>query len=156
MLKLDPESPGFSRIFSVRDPRSLGSHGIIVTTGSRISKIPWEKENIRSKILQNLGSWILEIQDLGSFLGSWHMSGTDPSLSLTCKGSDWKWLQFFFNSTCKSDYKPYAACPKKNYWIWWPFVTLLWPDLDPDPYLVWNLCSEGIFNSPLRLLWLSF
>ena len=32
---------------------------------------------------------------------------------------------------------------------------LSWPDLDPDPYLVWHLCSQGIFNSPFRLLWLS-
>ena len=33
---------------------------------------------------------------------------------------------------------------------------LSWPDLDPDPCLVWHLCSQGIFTSPLRLLWLSF
>ena len=33
---------------------------------------------------------------------------------------------------------------------------LSWPDLDPDPYLVWRLCSHGIFTSPLRLLWPSF
>ena len=31
-----------------------------------------------------------------------------------------------------------------------------WPDLDPDPYLVWHLCSQGVFTGPLRLLWLSF
>ena len=33
---------------------------------------------------------------------------------------------------------------------------LSWPDLDPDPCLVWHLCSQGIFTSPLRLLWLRF
>ena len=33
---------------------------------------------------------------------------------------------------------------------------LSWSALDPEPYLVWHLCSQGIFNSPLRLVWLSF
>ena len=33
---------------------------------------------------------------------------------------------------------------------------LLWPDLDPDPYLLWQLCSQGILNSPLMSFWLSF
>ena len=40
LLKPDPGSPGPSRIFSVRDPRSLGSHGNVAVAGSKISKIP--------------------------------------------------------------------------------------------------------------------
>ena len=36
------------------------------------------------------------------------------------------------------------------------FRDLLWPDLDPDPCLVWHLCSPGIFSGPLMLLWVSF
>ena len=67
MPKLDPGSPGSNKIFSVRDPRSPGSHGYISVTGSKISRIPGENENIRSKIFQDLGSWILGIQDPGSF-----------------------------------------------------------------------------------------
>ena len=56
LLKLDPGSPGSSKIFSVRDPRSLGSHGNIAVTGSKIFRIPWENENIGSKIPQDPGS----------------------------------------------------------------------------------------------------
>ena len=40
LLKLDPGSPGSSKIFSVRDPRSLGSHGNIAVAGSKIFRIP--------------------------------------------------------------------------------------------------------------------
>ena len=36
------------------------------------------------------------------------------------------------------------------------FRDLLWPDLDPDPNLVWHLCSQRFFSSPLMLLWVSF
>ena len=61
LLKLDLGSPGSSIIFSVRDPRSLGSHGNIAMTRSKIFRIPWENENIISKIPQNPGSCILEI-----------------------------------------------------------------------------------------------
>ena len=46
----------------------------------------------------------------------------DPSLSLTRMGQITKWLRFL-NYTCKSDYKSCAACPKKNFWSSWPFVT---------------------------------
>ena len=67
LLKLNPGSPGSGKILSVWDPRSLGSHGNVAVTGSKISRIPWENENIRSNILQDPGYWILEIQDLGSF-----------------------------------------------------------------------------------------
>ena len=67
LLKLDPGCPGSGKIFSVRDPRSLGSQGNTAVTGSKIFGIPWKNYNIRSKILQDPGSWILEIQDIGSF-----------------------------------------------------------------------------------------
>ena len=33
---------------------------------------------------------------------------------------------------------------------------LSWPELDPDPYLEWHLCSQGILTRPLRLFWLIF
>ena len=59
LLKLDPGSPVSSKIFSVHDPRSLGSDGNTAVTGSKIFRIPWEKENIRSRI----------------FIRSWQMSG---------------------------------------------------------------------------------
>ena len=36
------------------------------------------------------------------------------------------------------------------------FCNLSWPDLDPDPCLVWHLSLQGILNSPLRSLWPSF
>ena len=36
------------------------------------------------------------------------------------------------------------------------FCDLSWPDLDPDPCLVWHLRLQGIFNSPLMSLWPSF
>ena len=52
---------------SIRDPRSPGSQGNFAVTGSKISKIPRENENTRYKILHDFGSWILEIQDPGSF-----------------------------------------------------------------------------------------
>ena len=65
--KLDPGSPGSKKIFSVRDPRSVGSHGNGAVAISKISKMPRENENIRSKILQDLGSCILGIPDPGSF-----------------------------------------------------------------------------------------
>ena len=61
----DPQDP--ADFFSVQDPGSLGSHGNDVVTGSKICKVPWENENIRSKILQEHGFYILGIQDLGSF-----------------------------------------------------------------------------------------
>ena len=67
LIKLDPGSPGSSKIFYVRDPRSLGSHGNSAVTGSKIFRIPSENENIGSRIPQDPGSWILVIQDLGSF-----------------------------------------------------------------------------------------
>ena len=77
LLKLDPGSPGSSKISSVRDPRYLGSYGNIAVTGSRIFRIPWESENARFKILQDPGSWILGIQNLGSFwdLGTCLLTG---------------------------------------------------------------------------------
>ena len=78
----------------------------------------------------------------------------DPSLSLTCMGQIAKWLRFL-NSTCKSDYKSCAACPKKSF-IFVTFRDLSWPNVEPDPYLVWQWCSQCDFTSPLWLLWLSF
>ena len=59
--------PWIQQNYSVRDPISLGSHGNVAVTGSRIFKIPWENGNIRSKTLQDPGSWILDIQGLGHF-----------------------------------------------------------------------------------------
>ena len=46
--------------------------------------------------------------------------------------------------------------PEKEFLILVTSRDLAWPDLDPDPYLVWHLSSQGIFTSPLRLLWLNF
>ena len=75
MPNLDPGSPGSNKIFSIRGPRSPGSHGYIAVTGSMISKIPRENEDITSKIFQDLGFWILGIQDPGYFWDiGWHMS----------------------------------------------------------------------------------
>ena len=75
------------------NPGPRGSHGNVAVTGSKISKIPWENENIRFKILQDPRSWILRIQDPGSFcgLGTCLMAGsvlsvvdaTDQQSSLT-------------------------------------------------------------------------
>ena len=62
------------RQYFVWDPRSLGSNVNVSVTGSKISNIPWENENISSNILQDPGSWILRIQDLGFSLGSRHTS----------------------------------------------------------------------------------
>ena len=79
-----------------------------------------------------------------------------PGLDLTllCPRLAWiqiaKWLRFL-NYTCKGDYKSCAACQ-----IFFYSGDLSWPVLDPDPYLEWHLCSQGIFTSHLRLLWLSF
>ena len=63
--KMAPGSPGSKEIFSVRDPRPIGSPGNAAVTTSKISTIPRENENIISKALQDLGSWILGIQDPG-------------------------------------------------------------------------------------------
>ena len=68
LLKLDPGSPGSSKIYSVRDPGSLGSHGNIAVTGSKIFRIPWENEDIRSKIPQDPGSWRSRILHLFGIL----------------------------------------------------------------------------------------
>ena len=67
LLKLEPGSPGSSKILFVWDLRFLGSHGNTAVIGSKIFRIPWENENVRSKIPQDTGSWILGIQDLRSF-----------------------------------------------------------------------------------------
>ena len=79
----------------------------------------------------------------------------NADLTLLCRWLAWgqvaKWLQFS-NSTCKSGHKSCATCPKKIFF--YNFGDLLWPDLDPDPCLVWHLCSQDIFTSPLRSLWL--
>ena len=54
----DPQDPTKSSVSEIQDFLDL--------TGSKISKFPRENENIRSNRLQNIGSWILEIQDPGS------------------------------------------------------------------------------------------
>ena len=76
LLKPDPGSPGSSKIFSVRDARSLGSHGSITVTVSNIFRIPRENENIGFEIPPDPGSWILDPGDPGYriFWGSWHLS----------------------------------------------------------------------------------
>ena len=61
------------------------------------------------------------------------------------------WLRFFY-STSKSDHKSYVKFPKNNFWFWWPSV--IWRL--PYPYLVWPLCSQGIFTNILWSFWLSF
>ena len=45
---------------------------------------------------------------------------------------------------------------QKEFLILETFRDLSWPDLEPDPYLVWRLCSKDIFTSPLKPLWPSF
>ena len=75
------QDPKDATFFSVQDSRSLGSHGNVAVTESKISKIPRENENIRSNIFQDFGSWILGIQDPGSFwdLGTCLMVGVTKS-----------------------------------------------------------------------------
>ena len=79
--------------------------------------------------------------------------------TLLCHWLAWsqiaKWPRVL-NSTCKSNYKPCVACSKKEFLILVTFRDHSWPDLDPDPYLVWHLCLQGIFTGPLRPLKLSF
>ena len=80
----------------------------------------------------------------------------DPSLPLTCMESDCKMASIFEFYVQKW---PEIMCrlPKKEFLISVTLRDLSWPDLDANPYLVWHLCSQGVFNSPLlRLLWLSF
>ena len=89
----------------------------------------------------------------------------EVELTLLCRQPAWdqiaNWLRLL-NSTCKSDYKSWAGCPIKNFWfgekkILVNFRDLSWPDLDPDPYSVWHLCSLVlIFTSSLTLLLQSF
>ena len=74
--KLDPRSPGSSRICSVWDPRSLGSRINVVVTGSKISKIQWENENIRSRTckIPDHRSWRFRISDLFGILARLKLS----------------------------------------------------------------------------------
>ena len=73
-----------------------------------------------------------------------------PSMSFTCVGSDLKWLSFWIlQAKVTINHVPHAW---KGFFY---FSDLSWPNLDPNLYLVWHLCSQGIFTSPLRLLWLS-
>ena len=71
----DPQDP--AEYFLSEIKILIGSHDSAVVKWSIISKIPWENENIRSNIPQDPESWILEIQDPESFLGSRHMSASE-------------------------------------------------------------------------------
>ena len=55
-----------------------------------------------------------------------NLSLCDPGLTRLCHWLAWshieKWPRFL-KSTYKSDYKSSTSYPKKNFWIWWPFVT---------------------------------
>ena len=70
--KQNPGYPGFIDNFSAWDPKSLGSHDNVTVTGSKISKIQHENENIRSNIPDS-GSWRSRIPDfyLGICLAEW-------------------------------------------------------------------------------------
>ena len=41
--------------------------------------------------------------------------------------------------------------PEQEFLILVAFHDLSWPHLNPDNYLVWHLCSQAIFTSPLSL-----
>ena len=82
----------------------------------------------------------------------------EPSLSLICMGTDCKMASIFLilQAQVIIHHVPHA---RKNFWFWWSFMTfrdIPRLDIDSDPYLVKHLCSRGIFNNPLRLLWMSF
>ena len=78
----------------------------------------------------------------------------DPSPLLTFLGSDCKIasiFEFYVQKCLENMYWP----PENTFWFF-IFRDHLLPDLYPDPYLVWHLCLQGISNSPLMLLWVSF
>ena len=78
----------------------------------------------------------------------------DPSLSLTCMESGCK-MSSICEFTWKVTINHVSRARKSFFLILVACHDLSWPDFDPDTFLVWRLCSQSIFNSPLTLLWLS-
>ena len=81
-------------------------------------------------------------------------SWPDPSLYLTCVESVFR-LQNGSDFLIKREKVTinHVSYPWKRIFY---SGDLSWPDLDLYPYLERHLFSQGIFNNPWRLLWLSF
>ena len=78
----------------------------------------------------------------------------DPFCSWLAWSQIAKWL-WFFEFYVNRDYKSCTICPKKEFLILVTFPDLLWPDLEPDLYLVqceifkdftWKIACNGIHS----------
>ena len=98
---------------------------------------------IKMTFLESLDQTGLETQIFYSKVSirKFNLMWPGVDLTLLCRWLAWnqitKWL-LFLNATRRSDHKSCAVCPKKRIF---DSGYLSWSDLDPDPCLVWRLCS---------------